>query len=112
MSGDDEHNPMLDKKGICLLVFFMDTVIFGLIPYFIIKKAKTVSQKGFTQNLLSYGNCFGGGVFLGACILHLWVEGRENLNEYFEHVSRTHENNTFNNRFVKSNVSDDLMFAP
>ena len=78
---------MLDLKAICLVVFLLDTVIFGLIPYFIIKKAKTVSSKDFTKNLLSYCNCFGGGVFLGACILHLWVEGRENLNEYFTHVS-------------------------
>ena len=88
MSGDDEHHDsMLDMKAVCLVVFFLDTVIFGLIPYIIIKKAQSASSKGFTQNLLSYGNCFGGGVFLGACLLHLWVEGRENLNEYFEHVS-------------------------
>ena len=76
-----------DIKAVCLVIFFLDTVLFGLLPYVIIKSTKSSRSKGFRATFLSYANCFAGGVFLGACLLHLMVEGRETLLEYFEHVS-------------------------
>ncbi|XP_005101811.1 zinc transporter ZIP3 [Aplysia californica] len=73
-------------KGICLSLFFLDTMFFGCLPYLLVgKSGSAVSPRSarIRTTITSYLNCFAGGVFLGACLLHLMVEGRETLDEYF-----------------------------
>lgn len=73
-------------KAICIVAFFVDTMVFGCLPYLLVgrKSSDVVKTTHIRDTVTSYLNCFAGGVFLGACLLHLLVEGRETLNEYFE----------------------------
>ena len=76
-------------KSITIILFFVDTLVFGNLPYLLTRRSASNDPKSvqFREKVISYFNCFAGGVFLGACLVHLLVEGRETLLEYFELVS-------------------------
>lgn len=66
-------------KAITLFVLFALTMVTGLIPVFIDKRAKRTSPRRITSyhssqrrsRILSYCNCFAGGVFFATCLLDL-----------------------------------------
>ena len=48
-----------EMKGIIIVVFFLDTIIFGCVPYFIVgKRGRSVGSGGTREVVLSYLNCF------------------------------------------------------
>ena len=67
-------------KVIALFVLFLLTMVTGLIPAFIDKRAKRTGPRRFSSRchsgqrrsrILSYSNCFAGGVFFATCLLDL-----------------------------------------
>ncbi|XP_012943506.1 protein zntD [Aplysia californica] len=76
-------------KVICLVILFVTTLIFGWLPYFIIKRGGMSPRAVHIRSqIISYLNCFAGGVFLGACLLHMLAEGRETMEDYFKDVGK------------------------
>ncbi|XP_067671305.1 zinc transporter ZIP1-like [Haliotis asinina] len=67
-------------KIIAIVILLFLTLLLGIIPYFIVKKGRDVNASR-REKVLSLLNCFAGGVFLGTCLLHLMVEGKEDLEE-------------------------------
>ncbi|GFR96984.1 zinc/iron regulated transporter-related protein [Elysia marginata] len=75
-----------DAKAICIVALFLDTLLFGWPPYFLVRAKAGRSDKfnRIRKSVISYLTCFSGGVFLGACLLHLLPEGLEKVDEYFQ----------------------------
>ncbi|KAK3798805.1 hypothetical protein RRG08_040636 [Elysia crispata] len=73
-------------KIICMVVLFFDTLVFGWPPYFLVRVSGEQSEKfnRIRKRVISYLTCFSGGVFLGACLLHLLPEGSEKVEEYLQ----------------------------
>nr|KAG5713271.1 hypothetical protein BaRGS_007798 [Batillaria attramentaria] len=79
-------------KGICLTVFFLITIVLGTLPLCLITKFKIQLQDGSRSKIvLSFLNCFAGGVFLGTCLLNMFTEGQEQFEEYKETVGFDNE---------------------
>ncbi|RUS76629.1 hypothetical protein EGW08_015605 [Elysia chlorotica] len=77
-------------KIICMVVLFLDTLLFGWPPYFLVRsEGRSDKFNRIRKTVLSYLTCFSGGVFLGACLLHLLPEGLENVQRYLEQVRYT-----------------------
>ncbi|XP_059179284.1 zinc transporter ZIP1-like [Physella acuta] len=75
-------------KGLCLVLLFLDTLLFGLPPYLLVRESSQTGRSAHIRALvISYLTCFAGGVFLGACLLHLLAEGRESMENYFKEVN-------------------------
>lgn len=71
-------------KGLCIVLLFIDTLLFGWPPYLLVKDGnQTPRVARIRKMVISYLTCFAGGVFFGACLLHLLAEGREEMEEYF-----------------------------
>ncbi|XP_046568726.1 protein zntD-like [Haliotis rubra] len=68
-------------KVIAIFILFFITLLLGIIPYFIIKKKWGANASARREKVLSLMNCFAGGVFLGTCLLHLMIEGKEDLEQ-------------------------------
>ncbi|XP_067664329.1 zinc transporter ZIP1-like [Haliotis asinina] len=68
-------------KIIAIVILLVLTLVLGIIPYFIIKKKLDTNTSSRRERILNLLNCFAGGVFLGTCLLHLMVEGNEDLEE-------------------------------
>ena len=71
-----------------MVVLFFDTLVFGWPPYFLVRVSGEQSEKfnRIRKRVISYLTCFSGGVFLGACLLHLLPEGSEKVEEYLQKV--------------------------
>ncbi|XP_050408708.2 zinc transporter ZIP1 [Patella vulgata] len=75
---------ILVAKLISLIIVLVISLILGSLPYFIIRRRNRAQGLGRRGDIiLSVFNAFSGGVFLGACLLHLMDEGREELEEAF-----------------------------
>lgn len=80
-------------KVIILFVLFLVTLLTGLIPFFIDGRVKrtrrarrriTVYSSGYQRaRILSYCNCFAGGVFLATCLLDLLPMVQEKYKDSF-----------------------------
>ncbi|CAL1526813.1 unnamed protein product [Lymnaea stagnalis] len=71
-------------KVLCMVLLFIDTLLFGWPPYLLVKDGNQTPRVARIRKLvISYLTCFAGGVFFGACMLHLLAEGREEMEEYF-----------------------------
>ncbi|KAH9492646.1 hypothetical protein Btru_024148 [Bulinus truncatus] len=81
------------SKGLCIVLLFLDTLLFGLPPYLLVRKDVHPSERAtrIRSAIVSYLTCFSGGVFFGACFLHLLAEGREEMETYFKQVNVTVE---------------------
>uniref|UniRef100_A0A0B7AQQ9 Uncharacterized protein n=1 Tax=Arion vulgaris TaxID=1028688 RepID=A0A0B7AQQ9_9EUPU len=78
-------------KGLCMVLLFVDTLLFGWPPYLLVRRVnQTARSIQIRTTIISYLSCFAGGVFLGACLLHLLAEGREVMEEYFEMAEITY----------------------
>ncbi|CAG5126240.1 unnamed protein product [Candidula unifasciata] len=76
-----------ETKGLCIALLFVDTLIFGWPPYLLVRGGNQSSRSiRIRTAVISYLTCFAGGVFFGACLLHLLAEGRESMEEYFKSV--------------------------
>ncbi|XP_046336072.1 zinc transporter ZIP1-like [Haliotis rufescens] len=73
-------------KVIAIAILLVITLLLGIIPYFIIKRGGDANASARREKVLSLLNCFAGGVFLGTCLLHLLVEGKEDLEQGLEHA--------------------------
>ena len=75
------------SKVICLVLILLLTIIFGLLPIRVVAWLRRCEEEdrvygrqvesgrgSRARNVLGYMNCFSGGVFLGACFLHLLPE--------------------------------------
>ena len=72
-------------QSLLLVVFFAIPLIFGLLPWkFTSLLRSSSSQSGTTASILSFMNCFSGGVFLGTVFLHLLPEVVEGFEEMWE----------------------------
>ena len=72
-------------QSLLLVVFFAIPIIFGLLPWkFTSLLRSSSSQSGTTASILSFMNCFSGGVFLGTVFLHLLPEVVEGFEEMWE----------------------------
>ena len=67
-------------KGIAIAILFVFTVFAGLVPLKIRPGLGTASVR---QRILSYCNCFAGGVFFATCLLDLLPMIREKYEEAF-----------------------------
>lgn len=77
---------VISAKGIAIAILLVITLLLGIIPYFIIKRGGDANASARREKVLSLLNCFAGGVFLGTCLLHLLVEGKEDLEQGLEHA--------------------------
>lgn len=69
-------------KGIVLAAMFTITFLLGLAPLKVMSAARTSlepNRRRFMRHLVTLLNCFGGGAFLGACLLDLFPEVHEGL---------------------------------
>ncbi|XP_046568700.1 zinc transporter ZIP1-like [Haliotis rubra] len=73
-------------KIVAIFILLFITLLLGIIPYFIIKKNWGANASARREKVLSLLNCFAGGVFLGTCLLHLMVEGKEDLEQGLTHA--------------------------
>ncbi|KAK0053019.1 zinc transporter ZIP1 [Biomphalaria pfeifferi] len=73
-------------KGLCILLLFLDTLLFGWPPYLLLRNNGRQSERAIQirSTIVSYLTCFAGGVFFGACVLHLLAEGRGEMEDYFQ----------------------------
>lgn len=82
---------VIAAKVVSLIILFVLTMIFGLLPLKIISHIDTSVLGSRAQLWLSRLNCFAGGVFLGSTLLHLLPEVREQLEVVFATSSyKTH----------------------
>ena len=84
----DQHTmDAKQAKGICIPVLFFGTFALGCLPVWLYRRG-TLKPTGSWRKrlLLDMLNSFIGGVFLGSCLLHLLVEGREEFEAYVEEV--------------------------
>lgn len=68
-------NYIITMKSIGILVMMVLTTVFCVLPY------KTYSCE-HRQRLISFANCFGGGVLFGTIFLHLIPEVSQQMNQY------------------------------
>ena len=72
-------------KVITAILLFILTMLFSLIPYFIVvrgsRSAESVRRREW---FLSHLNCFAGGVFLATFLCHILAEGGEEFDDYLE----------------------------
>ena len=74
-------------KGICIIIFFVLTIVFGCLPIWLCYRGTLrVSGSPRRKLIVDLFNCFAGGVFLGTCLLQILSEGREDLNTYMAEV--------------------------
>ena len=74
-----------EAKGVCLVVFFVISMTLGSLPVCLVSKySLSLSRSKRGKRVLSYINCFAGGVFLGTCLLSVLTEGMEQFEEYQE----------------------------
>jgi len=67
-------------KVIALVLLFGLTILFCCLPYYLVLRGARDSR--FRDVLLSYLNCFAGGVFLGTLLIHIMPEGEEEFENY------------------------------
>ncbi|XP_067123634.1 zinc transporter ZIP1-like [Centruroides vittatus] len=71
-------------KVIALFSLFGVTFLFCMLPLLLTRIAKKQANKGkrkFCERILSCLNCAGGGVFLATCLLHLFPEAKEQMED-------------------------------
>ena len=80
---------ILKLKILALFVLFAVTVLFGLLPYALLRQSNasksTRRRSKWREITLSFCSCFAGGVFLGTCLLSLIPEIRNILAELSNH---------------------------
>lgn len=79
-------------KGICLAIFFVIPITFGTLPLCLVCRCKfrfNDSQRG--KSILSYLNCFAGGVFLATCLLALMTKGKKEFEDYKQSANIEYE---------------------
>ncbi|GIY31308.1 hypothetical protein CEXT_269471 [Caerostris extrusa] len=71
-----EYVKLLSAFGLWLLTF-----AFSMLPVFWFKKYQLIDEERRRQNFrsMSFFNCFGAGVFLGTCLLHLLPDVQEQM---------------------------------
>ncbi|CAG5133593.1 unnamed protein product [Candidula unifasciata] len=73
----------LTAKLITLAVLIVLTVIFSVIPYFLVLRgSRSLVPNRRRDKVIAALNCFGGGVFLGTLLLHLMIEGSAEFDAY------------------------------
>ncbi|KAK7087440.1 zinc transporter ZIP1-like [Littorina saxatilis] len=75
------------EKGIVLVIFFLITIIPGMLPILLFTRCRSKVNSTRGQTVLSLLNCFAGGVFLATCLLNLLVEGFEQYQDFKEVAS-------------------------
>ncbi|UYV72566.1 SLC39A1 [Cordylochernes scorpioides] len=73
---------LVPLKGLSLFLLFILTFFFCAFPLFLVKKFEahlSANSKRIVDRVISFLNCFGGGVFLAACLLHLFPESVEEM---------------------------------
>lgn len=76
-------------KSIILLGLFGVTFLLTMVPLKIVSVVQRTldpQRRRFYKNVISLLNCFGGGVFLGACLLDLFPEVRDELSGTFDQL--------------------------
>lgn len=80
-------------KVLALVIITGVTVIIGLLPYRLVKHCRRTMfrNKDVCDNMVCGAKCFSGGVFLGACFLHLIPEVRKKVDTVLEQLgTRSH----------------------
>ena len=80
-------DPVTVAKIASTVVVFAITAVFGGIPVVIERFLRKSREK--TASVISYLNCFAGGVFLGTAMLHLLAESEEQVKEVLETSNST-----------------------
>ena len=81
---------LLVTQILLLLALFAIPIVFGLLPWkctSLLRHAES-QHESMTSRILSYMNCFSGGVFLGTTFLHLLPEVVEGFDEMWEMRAR------------------------
>ena len=72
-------------KVITAILLFILTMLFSLIPYFIVVRGMRSSESVRRREwFLAHLNCFAGGVFLATFLCHILAEGGEEFDDYLE----------------------------
>jgi len=66
---------------ICLAVLFITMTVCSIIPVLLVWKKNNLYISEHMNTLISFGNCIGGGVFLGMCFLGLFPYVHEKFTE-------------------------------
>ncbi|KAF8777199.1 Zinc transporter ZIP3 like protein [Argiope bruennichi] len=79
-----QYVKLLSALGLLVITFFS-----AMLPLFWFKKYRFVAEEIRRDNLrlISFFSCFGGGVFLGTCLLHLFPDVQEQMDLIFKDVN-------------------------
>ncbi|KAK3099158.1 hypothetical protein FSP39_000284 [Pinctada imbricata] len=73
--------PVVSAKIASTAIVLVVTALFGLLPLCILRFLRGRTAQGRAGAVLSYMNCFAGGVFMGTAMLHLLAESEEEVKE-------------------------------
>ncbi|GBN83432.1 hypothetical protein AVEN_7887-1 [Araneus ventricosus] len=76
-----QYVKLLSALGLLVVTFFT-----SMLPFFWFKKYRHVENERRRDNfrVISFFSCFGGGVFLGTCLLHLFPDVQEQMDRVFK----------------------------
>ncbi|GFY75477.1 zinc transporter ZIP1 [Trichonephila inaurata madagascariensis] len=79
-----EYVKLISAFGLLLITF-----LFTMLPVFWFKKYEMLDDNLRQDNFrgISYFTCFGGGVFLGTCLLHLFPDVQQEMNLIFKDLN-------------------------
>ncbi|XP_061838939.1 zinc transporter ZIP1-like isoform X2 [Nerophis lumbriciformis] len=84
LQADAAEVPALESKVAALVVLLVVTLLFSLIPLFLVQGAGLCSIRPETRRrLLTLINCFAGGVFLATCLLDLLPDYLQGISAAF-----------------------------
>jgi len=98
---DDSTNAAGDKsvmvinKVIVMIVMTIITFTFGMLPLKLYSKLKnnnnpSSDSRTIWKKLISFSSCFGGGVFMAACLLDLLPDIEEKMDQVLEELKKQH----------------------
>ena len=73
-------------KILLMISMILATFLSGVLPHKLIKMVHCEVHGSLWRRLLSLCSCFSGGVFIGACMLDLFPEAEEKMDEILEEV--------------------------
>ncbi|GAB6028369.1 hypothetical protein CHUAL_002537 [Chamberlinius hualienensis] len=81
---------LLIAKAIVVVCLFVGTFVMAILPIKLMSMVEHTldpSRRRWYKRAISWLNCFGGGVFLGACLLDLFPEVREQFDNVFKKIN-------------------------
>merc|ERR1711970_1202079 len=89
-------NSMVINKVIVMITMTIITFTFGMMPLKLYSKLKNNNNPSSDsrtrwKKLMSFSSCFGGGVFMAACLLDLLPDIEEKMDQVMEELKKQHD---------------------